>query len=955
MSLQHQKSQRGSNFSTSPLPQMKSSDKKNSIKISLLKLNDSFVKPPDSSAKLSKSLNSQLPQISKVKKPQAFLDKPQKLNRKSILESNQSPSYSMYFSPSRDHNASATFKDAKSLFDEENKKKIDKARYDEIQKKREFLRTKREYIYKFEPNLKPKIYQGALHITLLLKSYNEDFILKSFENTDDAKFQALERICDIETCFYKIYEDFTGELVELKENLFDSEQYKLLLSQKLEKIQSEYEEKLRKNTRKETPKDKEIGYLLFENSKLEMEIQKINERLKVFENYDAGPLMKELELLKLHSEEKIKSLQYELNILQGKDDGHQNLINFYKNNINKLEKDVKHWILTSGENQKIIDRLTEKQEIMKNSLNKFREVSMMQNEEISSLMAKKHDNSVIQHDLLEKIKQLNLKIDKITIQKGDNVNESDYKGDLAIISTLSDFFNENLFQKITKNNPISNHLLSGVSHKAPNIAPVRSYESSATHPTALRKYNFLKAPFFKLIEHRFKTMNYSLKVSKKPNFHELLAKIRGVFDSKYNEFLYFSEPKLLTTFPDFVYSWLGKYEVDYTFHQVKKMDPFNYNNNLDDTRIQFLVELTNPKIEKLWECSTFCEFLEEKFSLDELYFYLHCRNLLLKGPQLQYLSAFFDLIHFVSFERAEMMVDLIMHKYDISIKSTIKSKLSEKAKRKGPHTFIDSAFVLRVLLEYYRLERVDKFNLLDELFNSKMHKDDDKDTVSFENFKKILQFNWPQLTDLETAELFRETWGIGQGSVNAESFFAVANENKFFIKTIKMPSVMTFEEVLQSKNPYEKIRADFFDIYGIIKDKIEGIENIISSFGLEMIDEKFRKMIKIVQSEFQMPSEEMREKFISHFALEFNHLLNLILKIAKCGNILEDPLNELKLLGNKENFKEIALVVKEIGKEETLREIRENVIARKIQKKLKMKIKKPQGQSAAQVVKSVKK
>jgi len=32
------------------------------------------------------------------------------------------------------------------------------------------------------------------------------------------------------------------------------------------------------------------------------------------------------------------------------------------------------------------------------------------------------------------------------------------------------------------------------------------------------------------------------------------------------------------------------------------------------------------------ECVTFKEFLEENFAHDELFFYLHCRNILFKGP-----------------------------------------------------------------------------------------------------------------------------------------------------------------------------------------------------------------------------------------------------------------------------------------------------------------------------------
>lgn len=246
--------QRSSNISTSPLPKVKS-DKRSSIKLSLLKINDSFVKPPDSSSKQSKL---KLPHVSNKPRLSPFPDKPsQKFFKKSFIEN--SPSFSMYFSPSRDNNISYTFKDAKSAFDDENKQNIDKVRYEDIQKKREILRNKREHIYKYEPSVKPKLYQEALHIALLIKSYNEDFIVKAFDNTEEFKIQALDRICDIETVFYKIYEDFTEEFVEINKTLSESEKKNFLLSQKLEKMQLEFDEKLKKTTRKETPNEKQIG------------------------------------------------------------------------------------------------------------------------------------------------------------------------------------------------------------------------------------------------------------------------------------------------------------------------------------------------------------------------------------------------------------------------------------------------------------------------------------------------------------------------------------------------------------------------------------------------------------------------------------------------------------------------------------------------------------------------
>ena len=43
------------------------------------------------------------------------------------------------------------------------------------------------------------------------------------------------------------------------------------------------------------------------------------------------------------------------------------------------------------------------------------------------------------------------------------------------------------------------------------------------------------------------------------------------------------------------------------------------------------MDILNPKLDKVWECITFRDFLFEKNSNDELYFYLHCRSILFRG------------------------------------------------------------------------------------------------------------------------------------------------------------------------------------------------------------------------------------------------------------------------------------------------------------------------------------
>lgn len=93
-------------------------------------------------------------------------------------------------------------------------------------------------------------------------------------------------------------------------------------------------------------------------------------------------------------------------------------------------------------------------------------------------------------------------------------------------------------------------------------------------------------------------------------------------------------------------------------HEAEKLQ-------VDDARVIFLLDLTNPKLVGIWEVVTFKEFLNEKASSDEVYFYLHCRNLLFKGPCLMTRhEATFDVCEYVHASHAESLVELIMAKFD---------------------------------------------------------------------------------------------------------------------------------------------------------------------------------------------------------------------------------------------------------------------------------------------------
>lgn len=103
---------------------------------------------------------------------------------------------------------------------------------------------------------------------------------------------------------------------------------------------------------------------------------------------------------------------------------------------------------------------------------------------------------------------------------------------------------------------------------------------------------------------------------------------------------------------------------------------------------------------------TFREFLSADTSSDEIFFYLHCRNLLFKGPQLDYMESTFQPVHFIRFPHVRQVIELVMCRYDQANIEFMIGTLFKKCIKKNGIYLIDSGLVLRLLLEYYRAERV---------------------------------------------------------------------------------------------------------------------------------------------------------------------------------------------------------------------------------------------------------
>lgn len=76
----------------------------------------------------------------------------------------------------------------------------------------------------------------------------------------------------------------------------------------------------------------------------------------------------------------------------------------------------------------------------------------------------------------------------------------------------------------------------------------------------------------------------------------------------------------------------------------------------DDVRVKFYLQLANPTLNKLWEIVTFREFLLDRSSNDEIYFYLFYRNILFQGPQLQSITSTFQAVQYVPWSRVDQLI-----------------------------------------------------------------------------------------------------------------------------------------------------------------------------------------------------------------------------------------------------------------------------------------------------------
>jgi hypothetical protein len=124
--------------------------------------------------------------------------------------------------------------------------------------------------------------------------------------------------------------------------------------------------------------------------------------------------------------------------------------------------------------------------------------------------------------------------------------------------------------------------------------------------------------------------------------------------------------------------------------------------------------------------------------------------------------------------------------------------------------------------------------------------------ISFLSFTKIMDQFDPEMTDLDRATYFRNSWTAGNGVVNFDSFYLVANESNFFIKALKfmgfnsMPHLNYYEDF----DLEESTQVNLEHVYKLWKANesfFSDTKKLLEVCGNELIINQFTRMESLIK------------------------------------------------------------------------------------------------------------
>jgi hypothetical protein len=200
----------------------------------------------------------------------------------------------------------------------------------------------------------------------------------------------------------------------------------------------------------------------------------------------------------------------------------------------------------------------------------------------------------------------------------------------------------------------------------------------------------------------------------------------------------------------------------------------------------------------------FRDFINGKNTNDEIYFYLVCRDAINQGPALSDRKNCFEMVQREELKKTLAVVRKILLKFPDRDTNSIIEKIQQSAvlKQNGKE-YLDSGFVLKVLLELYRADKkiryeymVKDLNIQKQIFEVLPRKGqqtpnpDLEFLSSYENFRKFTEKHFPFMGETDKLEFFCECYNVGMGIITFETYYTIVHEFGLLIGDMKIKQLI---------------------------------------------------------------------------------------------------------------------------------------------------------------------
>ena len=631
----------------------------------------------------------------------------------------------------------------------------------------------------------------------------------------------------------EIIKNLSRKIVSPHKNSEEVKDLKIQLyqkSQKLEKIENNHN----------FIKTKLVSGISILSTKLddicnETEIKKLQENINNLKENNQF-LLKKISVDSLMQETIIAKLDLKLADLKAKNES--------------LHKSSTHLETIIREFQFKIDNLQQDKKILIEKTNQLKEITLMQYEDYIGL-AKNQEDYARFNDII-KNKNLDERINK---EKANALN--------ALLNDYNTFI---IFKKIFSEHNERGRKLAHLK----NSLNYHDFDSSVDDSNKLdneynlrngfdlKKYTITRPSFDSFFD------NDQLNAAPEPELTvEFIGTIRAIMDSKFNEFMLASDYRNLSRFPDFVYSWLGTFCLSKTTRKIRML-------GMDDPdtaflRIQVVKLMKNRKCFKIWDFLTFKEFLDEANSMDELIYYLQCRNFLFKGPQLNNQSTTFIYTHYVTTKQTELMLlHLLKDKYSEVEINEMLFKLRKKSEMKNGQLIMDSGLFLRILLEEYKREKREKLLKIKIKIENQLKKHGENALNNFDLFCEVLLFFMEKCQEIEKTEIYRKCWIVGNGNIDVDTLLIVLQDDNFLVKTNLFKTGVRFPDINSPINQ-NHICTKTFKSYLNIDSQMKNIANLTKTLGVESALHAFNELYVLLDQKFLSRPAILNGKNLQYF------------------------------------------------------------------------------------------